>query len=74
MKIGDLSVKYDSTRMFAIFFIYWICLIYALSIGNIFDLYESMREEREAEVKEATRIQNQSEMTDEWVNKLVGPG
>jgi hypothetical protein len=34
---GDLEVKYDSTRLFAIFFIFACVLIYAVAFNNILD-------------------------------------
>ena len=34
---GDLTIQYDSTRLFATFFIFAIVLIYAVTFNNIMD-------------------------------------
>lgn len=43
---GDLEVKYDSTRAFAIFFIYFCVCIYAVFVGNVFDQWAAEIRER----------------------------
>jgi Ion channel len=64
---GDLEIKYQSTRLFGIFFILCCCLIYTNAVGNVFEMWELAKYEAQKEEKARENL-----LTTEWVNKIVG--
>ena len=69
---GDLSIKYSSSRIFAIFFIWSCVLIYTTAVGNLIEVYVDAVNVAAAEADlpsinyEAIEI-----FSDKWVDKVL---
>ena len=73
---GDLEVQYDSTRVFAIFFIMSCVIIYATATGNILEVYYESINDVVADVEIGATVNNQGthmtgRFTDTWVEKVL---
>jgi hypothetical protein len=60
--IGDLTIQYESTRIFGIFFIMGSVLIFAASMATIVEVYVEQLD---------VIVSEQPEITEEWVAKVL---
>ena len=73
---GDLEVKYDSTRIFAIFFIMSCVIIYATASGNMLEVYYESINDAVTDVEIGAIVNKQGShmigrFTDTWVEKVL---
>ena len=76
---GDLTIQYDSTRIFAIIFIMSCVLIYATAAGNIVEVYKDSITDVNADDVEATgdgtdkkrSLSRLQSFSDNWVEKVL---
>ena len=64
MGYGDLEIKYDSTRIFGIFFILIVVCLYAAVVNNIFDIMSSDNDEEPAVTHYVFSNQEWKELSD----------
>ena len=69
---GDLSIKYNSSRIFAIFFIWSCVLIYTTAVGNFIEVYLDAVSVAAAEAEPSKVNYEALEVfSDKWVDKVL---
>lgn len=73
---GDLTIKYESSRVFAIFFIMSCVLIYAAAVSNMVDVYIESMDKAAFEVEQANRNYEEFDVkfSDDWAHKIFPDG
>ena len=69
--VGDLPIKYDSTRVFGILFIYCSVLTFAVAFSNLSNDYTAGRERGELRRKLQTLSEEHFGQT--WADRLLKP-
>jgi Ion channel len=74
---GDLTIKYESSRIFAIFFILTCVLIYTAAVSNIIDVYIESMDSAALAVEQANRgcyEEFDLKFSDDWAHKIFPDG
>lgn len=74
---GDLVIKYESSRIFAIFFIFTCVLIYTAAVSNIIDVYIESMNSAAFTVEQANRgcyAEFDLKFSDDWAHKIFPDG
>ena len=72
---GDLTIKYESSRVFAIFFIFGCVLIYATAAANLIEVYMETLNTAAAIIIDAEDLnKDEGKFSDEWVEKILPLG
>jgi hypothetical protein len=66
---GDLEIRYESTRVFAIFFIYGCVIIYAAAASNLIDVYKETLESA-AQINDNNMDITQDKFNNSWTEKI----
>lgn len=68
---GDLTVKYESSRVFAIFFIFGCVLIYATAVHNLIEVYMERLNTAASQVHAPNFNKDEFKFSDEWVDRIL---
>lgn len=73
---GDLVIKYESSRVFAIFFIFTCVLIYTAAVSNIIEVYIESVNSAALAVEQANRGYEEFDLkfSDDWAHKIFPDG
>lgn len=70
---GDLTIKYESTRVFAIFFIFGCVLIYATAARNIVEVYTESIKSAALQLQHTDDNDDFEKFNNDWIEKNFTP-